>query len=257
MSRLHGYRPLLEQQVIEAWRSYRLVVTCGLFVALGIAAPVLTRFLPQVAGGIVPDEELEFPELGVPDVLLVLLPNLLLFGAIVAILLAMGSVATERERGTAALVLAMPVGRGAYLWARFVALAMQLGLATALSVLAAWLYTALLFEPLPVAPWVQLWLVVWLSTLVYTSITLMGSVVTGSVLGAAGIGQTALVVLTLAGAITTLAPWLPSGLADVAHAIALQEPSPDLAPSRTIAVSIGVVLVSYLVAWWRFARQDL
>lgn len=257
MSRLHGYRPLLEQQVIEAWRSYRLAVTCGLFVGLGIAAPVLTRFLPQLAGGIIPDEELEFPELGVPDVLLVLLPNLVLFGAIVAILLAMGSVATERERGTAALVLAMPVGRGAYLWARFVALAMQLGLATALSVLAAWLYTALLFEALPIVPWVQLWLVVWLSTLVYASLTLLGSVATGSVLGGAGVGLAALVLLTLAGAITTLAPWLPSGLADVAHAIALEEPSPDLDPSRTIAVSIAVVVVAYLLAWWRFSREDV
>ena len=257
MIRRHGYRQVLEHDLMGAWRTYRLAIVCFLFIVVGIAAPVLTRFLPQITGELGPDEELELPELEVPDVLLVLLPNLVLFGAIAAILLAMGAVASERERGTAALVLSRPVARGAYLWSKLVAIAMLRGLGTGLGVLAAWLYTALLFAPREITPWLQLWFVVWLSTMVYASITLLGSVVAGSPLGAAAVGVGALLLFTIAGQVPWLGPWLPSDLANVAHSVALQEPSPDLHPFRTTVISIGVVVAAFGLAWLRFRRADL
>jgi ABC-2 type transport system permease protein len=258
MSWMAGYRELLEKEVIEAWRTYRLALVSVLFVVLGIAAPVLTRYLPQLAGLLVPpDAELGLQETGVPDVLDVLLRHVVQFGAVAAVLLTMGSVAGEKERGTAALVLAKPVSRAAFLLAKVVALGMVVGLGTGLGVLAAWLYTGLLFEPLPVLPWVQLALIAWLSTMVVVSITFAGSAAAGTPFGAGAIGLAGLVALSLGATVTPLSPWLPSGLLDVAKAVALEEVSVDLDPPRTIGVSVGVIVVALALAWLRFRREEL
>ena len=253
-----GYRVLLEKEVIEAWRTYRLGIVCGLFVILGILSPIVTRYLPQIVRVFAPaDFEIGLPEMGVVDVLDQLLRNVAQVGAFAAILLTMGSVAGERERGTAALVLTKPVGRAVFLWAKFVALGMVFGLATGLAVLAAWLYTALLFERPPILPWISMAMVIWLSTMVYVSITFVGSAVLRSPIGAAAVGLAALVVLSLGSSVSTLNPSLPAGLIDVAKAVALEEISPDLDPARTVAVSVGVIAVSLTLALLRFRREEL
>ena len=257
MIRLPGYRQVLEKEVIEAWRTYRLVYLCALFVVIGIAAPVIIQYLPDLADALVPDAEIGVGETGAPDVVDLLLSTLLNTGALAAVLMTMGAVAGERERRTAWLVLSKPVSRAAYLWAKVVALGMIFALATGLAVLAAWLYSSLFFGQVPILPWAQLAFIAWLSTMVFVSITFLGSVVAASPLGAAGFGLAAIVGLSLASAVTGLTPWLPTGLGEVAKAVVLEEVSSDLDPARTVAVSLGVILVSMLLAWWRFRREEL
>lgn len=257
MIRLPGYRVVLEKEVIEAWRTYRLVWLCALFVVIGIAAPVITRYLPELAAALVPEAEIGVGETGAPDVIDLLLSTLLHAGALAAVLLTMGAVAGERERGTAWLVLSKPVSRAAYLWAKVVALGMVFALATALAALAAWLYSSLFFGQVPILPWAQMAFIAWLSIMVYVSITFLGSVVAASPLGAAGFGLAAIAGLALASAVTGLAPWLPTGLGEVAKAVVLEEVSTDLDPARTVAVSFGVILVSLFLAWWRFRSEEI
>ena len=254
---MHGYRAVLEKEIIESWRTYRLVYLCALFVVIGIAAPVLARYLPELVRGLgEPGAEIGFAETGVSEAVDLLLGTLLQVGALAAVLMTMGAVAGEKERGTAWLALSKPVGRAAFLWAKLVALGMMFALATGLAVLAAWLYSSLLFDPPPILPWLQMAFIAWLAIMVYVSITFLGSVVAPSALGAAGFGLAAIAGLALASAVTSLNPWLPTGLGEVAKAASLEEASADLDPARTIAVALGVILVSTLLAVWRFRRQE-
>jgi len=253
-----GYRELLEKEVIEAWRTYRLAIIVGLFVMLGILSPVVTRFLPDIIRTFAPpDFVIDLPELGLPEVIDQLLKNVLQFGALAAILVTMGTVAGERERGTAALILAKPVSRAAFLWAKFVALAMVFGLGVGLAIGGAWLYTAVLFEaPAPV-PWMALGAVIWLSTMVYVSITFLGSTLADTPLGGAAIGFAGLILLSLASIAPPLTTWLPAGLLGVAKAVALESVGPDLDPPRTISISVGIIGGCLLLAWLRFRRREL
>ena len=255
---MRGYRAILEKEIVEAWRSYRIAVVCGLFVVLGIALPFVVQSLPAITrlfGQV--DPVIGIDQTGVPDVIDVLVRLLWQLGAVAAIFLAMGSLATERAAGTAAFVLAKPVSRGAFVWAKFVALAMILGLATALAVIGSWGYVSLLFERQSVGDWAVLWLLAWLSALVYGAITLAASSVVRSPLGAAAIGFMAFAVLALASTVITLNPWLPTGLAEVAQATVLGELGPDLDPGRTVAASVGLIAAALGVAWLRFRREDL
>src|SRR5262249_3392093 len=153
---------------------------------------------------------------------------LLPFGAVAAILLTMGAVAGERERGTATLILSKPVSRAAFLWAKLVAIGFELAGAVALAVLATYVYTAVLFHRPSGLAWIELTAVAWLSTMVYASITLLGSVLARSPLGAAGFGLLALVVVSILAVVPNFGPWLPTGLSGVALSFGLRDQSPDL-----------------------------
>jgi ABC-2 type transport system permease protein len=255
---MRGYRAILEKEIVDAWRSYRIVVVCGLFVVLGIALPIVVQSVPAIAGAFGQvDSVIGVDRPGVPDVVSVLVRLLWQLGAVAAIFLAMGSIATERTAGTAAFVMAKPVSRAAFVWAKFVALAMVLGLATALAVIASWIYVSLLFERQSVGEWAQLWLLAWLSALVYGAITLAASSAVRSPVGAAALGFVAFAVVALASTVITLNPWLPTGLAEVAQATVLGELGPDLDPGRTVAASIGLIVAALGLAWLRFRREDL
>lgn len=257
MKTTFGYRELLAKEVLEAWRTYRIAALCGLFVVIGIAVPLLVRYLPRLLRMFGATGELGLEDLGVADVVDLLVRNVTFLGGIAAILLTMGSVAGERRRGLLALVLSRPVSRAAVIWAKFVALGMIFGLATALAVLASWLYAALFFDAQAVLPWGQLGAVLWVSAMVHVAVTLFGSVVASTPLGAATIGLGFVAAMSLAATVSSLARFLPAGLPEVARSVALEEISPDLAPAATVGISLLVIAVALGAAWWRLRRTDV
>ena len=253
-----GYRLLLEHEIVGAWRTYRIAAICLLFVLIGVAAPVVLRFGTDLVTQIAPpDPELGFDEVGVGDVVEALLGLLTRFGAIAAVLLAMGSVAGERERGTMAFTLSKPVGRVAYIWSKFVAMAMILGVGTLLAVLAGWLYTSLLFDMQARMPWLQLAILAWLYLLVPTALTLLASALAPSSMGAAALALGALLVLAIASTVPTLDRWLPNGLIELARAAALRDDSVDLDAGRTIGVTVAFVATPLVLTWLRLRRLDV
>jgi ABC-2 type transport system permease protein len=257
VTRTFGYRELLTKEVLEAWRTYRLAVLCGLFVVIGIAVPLIVRFLPRLLRLFGETGELGLEDLGVPDVVDLLVRNVTLVGGIAAILLTMGTVAGERRRGTLDLVLSRPVSRAAVIWAKFVALGMAFGLAIGLAVLGSWLYSALFFAPQAALPWGQLGAILWLSVMCHVAVTLLGSVVAATPLGAAIVGLGFIAAMALASSVTSLARFLPVGLAEVARAVALEEMSPDLAPAATLTASVALIAAALALAWWRLRRMDV
>ena len=71
----------------------------------------------------------------------------------------------ELDRGTAALVLAQPVTRAAFISAKLAASAIVLGISVGLAAIGAWVYTGVLFEPLPVGGWLAMAVLSWLALL--------------------------------------------------------------------------------------------
>lgn len=253
-----GYRELLEKEIIEAWRTHRIVLVAALYIVLGIASPVIIRYLPELQGLFGPvDEELGLGELGLPDALDLVVRNIVQFGSIAAVLLAMGSVAGERERGTLGTVLSRPVSRVGFLAAKFAGIAMVLALATGLGVLATYLYSTLFFGATDPLAWAQSAMFLLLAVLVPAAITFVGSVMTGSSLGAGAIGVAGLVVLSVGSALPSASPWFSTGLAELARAMPLEGVGPDMDPGRTVVVSLGIVVVSLTLAWLAFRRADV
>jgi ABC-2 type transport system permease protein len=254
---------LLRKEWLEAWRTYRLPVVAGLFVLVGLTSPLLARYLPEIVeaaagdtlGGAIP-----IPTPTAADAVDQVQKNVAQFGAFAAILLAMGSVASELERGTAAFVLARPVQRATFLAAKAISIGLVLALSVALAMAMGWIYTAILFEPQPAGGWVALAVLSWLALCAWAALTFLASAVTGSALAAAGLGFVALLGLSLVSVIPAAASWTPAGLAAPAAALAkgtatVAELGGDVwRPVLSTCLLIGLALTGAVVA---FRRREL
>ena len=253
---MSGLATLLRKELLESWRTMRLPAVLGLFLFTGISSPLLAKFLPEIlelaAGELA--GALPIPTPTAADAVAQLVKNLGQFGALAAIVLAMGAVATEVDRGTAAFVLARPVGRAAFVVAKVVSLGVVLALGVALAVATGWIYTAILFEPPAVAGWVAMGILSWLALAAWAAVTFLASAVTASGAAAAGLGFLALLVLSVAGAIPAVALLTPAGLTGPAMSLANGTASfetlgsdlwsPVLATGGLIAIAVGLALVA-------------
>lgn len=250
---------LLRKELLESWRTMRMPIVAGLFLLVGLTSPLLAKFLPEIVQAAAGDQ---LPSIPIPTPIPAaavdqLWKNLAQFGAFAAIVLAMGSVATERDRGTAAFILSKNVSRGTFIAAKVVALGMVLALCVAVAVAVGWLYTAILFEPLSVGGWIALAFLAWLGLAAWASLTFLGSAVTGSAAAAAGLGFGALLVLSIASAIPNVGRFLPGGLAGPAVALAAGVPvelGDIVVPVMSTAILIAVALAA---STWSFRRQEL
>jgi ABC-2 type transport system permease protein len=256
---MRTFRILFRKELAEAWRTRRAVVVVGLFFVLGMVAPLLARFTPDLvaaSGG--PGLAAALPAPTAADAVDQFVKTTGQLGAFVAILLAMGAVAGDRERGTASLVLTKPVGRAAYLAAKLVVLAVMLGVATAIAGLAAWTYTTILFEPLPLPGFVAAVGILWLALLVPAAITFLGSVIGRSPSVAAGLGFAWVVVGGIAGALPSVGADMPAALSGHARALALSTGTTAAGGlGAPVIASLVILGASVAIASRAFASQEL
>jgi ABC-2 type transport system permease protein len=249
-----GFSVLLRKELLEQWRTLRLPIVAGLFLVIGIGSPLLARYTPELIEALAGDLGFPIPEPTTADSVNQLLRNLGQFGALAAILLAMGAVAPEKERGTAALLLTKPLTRGAFLAAKVVAISLTLAVSMALAAGAAWVYTAILFEPLPVGGLAALAVLSWLALLSYAALTFLASTVLRSSAAAGGIGFGALIGLAIVSALPNVGRYVPPGLTGPAGELALGG-SPDvLGP---VVVVAGLIVATFGLAWLSFRRQEV
>jgi ABC-2 type transport system permease protein len=253
---MQGFGLLLRKELRELVRTLRLPVVLIVFAILGLASPVVARYIREIlqaAGGA--DFQGVIPDPVARDAVTQLTKNLGQFGVLIAILVTMGSVAGEKDRGTAAFILTKPLARGAFLGAKVAAIGLLLALATALAGVLCWIYTAILFEPLPLAGYVAAIVLLWLSLAVFAAITFAASVVARSALVAGGIGLAAFLVTGFLSVVPALSRYLPTGLWTIAEELAIGQLPGVLAGA--VLVSLATIAVALGLSWWTFRRQEL
>ena len=111
-----GFSVLLRKELLEQVRTWRMVVVVIVFAIFGIGSPALARYTPELVKALAGSQfTIQVPTPTVTDAVVQFLKNLGQTGILAAVLLSMGSVATEKEGGTAALLLTKPASRGAFL----------------------------------------------------------------------------------------------------------------------------------------------
>ena len=253
-----GFATLLRKELLEQWRTRRIVIVGIVFLLFGLGSPLLAKYTPEILKSVgtgMPGASITLPPATTADAVAQLAKNVGQLGILIAILLAMGSVATEKERGTAAFLLTMPAGRAAFLCAKLVALATTLLVAMALATGGAWAYTTLLFEPLPVAGTIAMGLVLWLELCAFAALTFLASTASSSQLVAGGVGFVALVVMSILGIVPVVGQWSPIGASSVPIDLALGTVPSMLIPA--VVGSVACIALSVAVALAVFRRQEL
>jgi len=247
---------VLRKELVEQWRTRRLVVVAVVFLFFGFLSPLGAKLLPDLleglgdSGGVM----IEIPPPTAQDALLQYVKNMSQFGVLLAVLLAMGAVAREKERGTAAMVLSKPVSRADFLLGKFVALTLVFGLCLALAGLACYYYTVVLFEGTGEARFVEMNLLLGLFIEFYLAVTLLGSTVARSQVVAGGLGLGAVFVVAILGVLPRFGDYMPTALLDWARALMAGTGEPAWG---AVVVSLGVIIVCLGAALVVFERQEV
>jgi ABC-2 type transport system permease protein len=248
----------LQKEMLQQWRTKRVLVVVLIFGLFGMGSPLLAYFTPQMLK-MVPGAE-QFASL-VPtptaaDAMAQYIKNLTQFGFILAILLGMGAVAGEKERGTTSMILSKPMTRWAFITSKLAAQVSVYLLAFFLAMLGAYFYTIVLFGDLDFGAFSLINLLLFFWLLQFVVVTLLGSVIGNSTGAAAGIGLGASILLLLLGNIPQYGMLTPNGLMAWAGQLATSVPvqAPNLG---ALASSVVLLVVCLVTAIGIFERQEL
>ncbi len=246
----------LRKELLEQWRSYRMLVTLVLFIVMGLLSPLFAKLTPEILRLLPQGEEIAkiVPPPSIADAVAQYIKNISQFGVILALVTAMGTVAQEKDKGTAALMLVKPLPRGAFLGAKFAAFATTFLISTALAGLACYYYTLLLFEPLDLAEWLALNGLMWLFLFVYVALTIFCSTLTRSQALAGGLAFGTLILLSLLGSLPKVGEYLPGQLLAWGTGLAIASANPSW---PAVWISMGIIFVAFFGAWVIFEKQEL
>jgi ABC-2 type transport system permease protein len=251
-----GLGVMLRKELLEQWRTRRLPVVAVVFGAIGIGSPLLARYTSELVEALAGDQfQIVLPPPTAADAVDQFLKNVGQAGVLTAILLAMGSVAVEKERGTAALLLTKPVSRAAFLLAKLLAIGTTLLIGLIVAAIGGYAYTAILFEALPAAGWSAMAGLLLLALVAYASFTFLGSALSRSSLAAAAIGIGAMILLAIVSVLPGIGPLTPGGLNTPGAALALgKDPGAVIGP---LLVNLAGLAGVFAVTWLSFRRQEL
>ena len=248
---------VFRKEMLEQWRTYKVLIVAAVLFLFGLTSPLLAKFTPEmlkVVPGIPAGLSDFIPTPSMADAMAQYVKNMSQFGILLALLMSMGAVAQEKERGTAALILTRPVSRGTFLLAKFAALSVTFAASLLLAALGCWYYTYLLFEALPWGAFLAqngLMLVVFM---VYIALTLLCSTLVRSQSGAGGLAFGGLILLAGLGAFPQLVDYLPGKLFEWGVGLAL---GLDKTAWPALGISLGIIAACLLGAVLIFRRQEL
>jgi len=249
----------LWKEMLQQWRSKRLIVVLAVFILFGLASPLIANFTPQIISNMEGAEQFAelIPEPTAADGVGQYIKNLTQFGFILAILLGMGAVAGEKERGTVAMILSKPMSRWAFILSKFSAQIIVYTLGFAIATLGAYYYTIVLFGPFAFGDFLIISLLLELWLLTYVAITLLGSTIGKTTGAAAGISLAGSVLILLGGNIPRIGMLFPSGLTTWATQIGAAVADDVVINGGAIAMAIVIIIMCLITAVGIFERQEL
>lgn len=220
-------------------------------------SPVLAKYTPQLLSTI-PDMPPEFaeliPEPHLQDAIVQYVKNTTQFGVLLVILLFMGSVAGEKERGTAAMLISKPVHRTTFLLSKWVMGLVAILMGLILAGTAGWAYTTVLFEAPSITNFLILNILIAVFFTVYLSLTLLASTLARSQSAAALWSFAGLVFLLIWGAIPRLNEYAPGRLLDWGQSLFAGRES---ASWEALGVAMALIAIAFIAAAAYFRKEEI
>jgi ABC-2 type transport system permease protein len=241
---------------LELNRTKRLLIAMVVLVLFGMTSPLLAKMLPQIMSLVPGGEQIKtlIPEPTVNDAIAQYVKNITQFGILLALLFGMGSMATEKDKGTAAMVLSKPMPRSTFLLAKLAAQGLLFTLAIVISGAACYYYTILLFGSVDLLSFAEMNGLILVYLFVYVALTHFFSTLTKTQYVAIGLGFGALILFGLISAIPGWGAYTPDLLVTNASKIGI-----GVTPDQWIGVwvGLGLIVLSLLAAWLIFRKQEI
>ena len=134
---------MIRKEVKEQIRTQKLLLLSLVFIFFGVLSPILTKNLQEIVRSAM---GIEVPPAQPVDAYLQFFKSVNQLGILVFVLLFMGCVALEKERGTAAMILSKPVSRLEFILSKYVTTVAAAVFALFVGGMLCYGYTGTLFE---------------------------------------------------------------------------------------------------------------
>lgn len=251
------FRTLLRKELLESWRSWRLGILLAVFFITGAISPVLAKYTPALLASIpdLPPGMVDMiPAPTIADAVIQYVKNMSQFGVLLIVILSMGSVAQEKERGTAAMLFARPVRRSVMVLSKWLAWVIVIIVSLIPGVLICIGYTLFLFGWLPVAQFLALNGLLVLFFAVYLSVALLASALARTQGMAAGLAFGGLALLLIFSSLPRIGAYFPGQLLVWGQALTNGEQSDSW---LALWVSLIVCAAALILACARLEKEEI
>lgn len=244
----------------ESIRRHRIIVVIGIFIILGIIAPVAAKLLPKMLELMATKTNTQGIEVifnrepVANDAIYQYNKNFNMLPILITIL-AMGLVAEEKIRGTAEMILAKPISRFSFIFSKFTCLTLVVLAGVGVGGLVCLFYTSVLLGSVDIGNYLFMNFLLFFYLVPFVSITLLLSVIMKNVAGVAVTGVGVYFFFVLVGAVPGVNKFTPQGIYSYTSKIVLQQPSSDwLLPFvSSICMTVILLLLSTLI----FKKQEI
>jgi ABC-2 type transport system permease protein len=169
---------LISKELKEQWRSGRLLIMLAVFLFFGIVSPLTAKYMPDIISSMVKDQNItiQIPEATWKDAIGQFVKNISQMGVFIIILLSMGTVAKEKENGTASFLLVKPVSRNLFILSKFFSQFIILFVSMTVGFLTVVLYTKIFFGTFSMILFAEISLILFIYLIVVQSITIILSI---------------------------------------------------------------------------------
>ncbi len=253
---MSGFWVFLRKELKEQFKTSKVIIVAAVFLFFGLGTPILTKYTPELikaagTGGIT----IEMPIPTSADSLIGYTSNMVQFGVLIAVLVAMGAIAKEIETGTAAIVLSKPVGRLAFILAKLKAESFTFLVALVLGGLACWGYTFILFGDANALGFLYQNLLFGLFIVFCLGVTLYFSSLMKNQLAAGGLALALIIFLSAISNLPWIGRYLPGQLINWGNRLVLKAPGSSGWPA-VISVALITGLSVYLT-WASLKKKEL
>ena len=241
-----GLMPLLKKEMMEQWRTYKLLIVACIFLFFGLTTPLLLKYLPEIlklagTSGL----DIKIPPPTAVQSLAEFTSTVGQIGVFVAVLMAMGSIANEIKQGTAVITLSKPVSRAAFVNAKLIALSATFLVSLAVSSLLCYAYTVWLIGEADIMAFAGQSLLLGLFLVFCLAITLMFSSLFKSSLASGGIAIAIVVGQGVLSAIPRVGDFFPGKMLSWGNQLlAGGGNSYWLALAITVAITAGSIVMA-------------
>lgn len=232
-----SFGDLLCKDLLEAWRRSRVLAVVVVFGFFGLASPLVAKFTPELIEAVAGEQaqalKAAIPTPTVKDAVDQYRKNLTQFGVVLALLLGMGAIAGERERGQLEMVFSRPVGRARYFVSKYAAMVIVFAAGLAVAAVGAAVYTSILFQPLDGRGWLAMNAGLLLRMAAGLALSFLASALTRTNLAAIGLGVALTALVAAPAMVPAIAGWLPSALGGA-----------EALPMRALAGTVLVIALS-------------
>jgi ABC-2 type transport system permease protein len=245
---------LFKKEFKEQLKTYRFLIISAIFLVFGLATPLMLKYLPEILKMAGEDIVIDIPPATAVQALTKYTDTIVQVGVLMVILITMGAISREIDKGTAAMVLSKPVSRTSFILAKLFALSASFIAALILASAACYSYTVLLLGGVHITAFIALNGLLILFFVVCISLTLLFSSIFRSQLAAGGLALVVLIGQALMVNIPKVGDYMPSGLISWGTSLISGEGANAWGALR---ISLAIIVACLYLAWLRMRNMEL